>query len=182
MIIKPVLLFGYGNPSRGDDALGQQLLNYVESQCNLEDIEMLSDFQLQIEHALDLENRSLVLFIDASVTGIHAYDFVRLQANRDVSYSSHAMSPSAVLDVYQTITKQAPPPCFLLTIKAESVELGEGLSPKAQENLAQAGLFALHLLQQATFEFWLTALNKFQPDSIKNTKSINASKTLNYDE
>ena len=180
MIIKPVLLFGYGNPSRGDDALGPQLLNYLESHCNLEHIEILSDFQLQIEHALDLENRSLVLFIDASVTGIHAYDFVRLQANKDVSYSTHAMSPSAVLDVYQTITKQAPPPCFLLTIKAERLELGEGLSPQAQENLAQAGLFALHLLQQATFEFWLTALNKFQPDSIENTISINPSKPLSY--
>ena len=178
MIIKPVLLFGYGNPSRGDDALGPQLLNYVESHCNLEHIEILSDFQLQVEHALDLENRSLVLFIDASVTGIHAYDFVRLQANRDVSYSTHAMSPSAVLDVYQTITKQAPPPCFLLTIKAERLELGEGLSPQAQENLAQAGLFSLHLLQQATFEFWLTQLTKFQPDSIENPRSITPSKTL----
>jgi Ni,Fe-hydrogenase maturation factor len=48
MIIKPVLLFGYGNPSRGDDALGPQLLNYIESHCNLEHIEILSDFQLQI--------------------------------------------------------------------------------------------------------------------------------------
>ena len=178
MIIKPVLLFGYGNPSRGDDALGPQLLNHVESHCNLEHIEILSDFQLQIEHALDLESRSLVLFIDASVSGIHAYDFVRLQANRDVSYSTHAMSPSAVLDVYQTITKQPPPPCFLLTIKAESLELGEGLSPQAQENLAQAGLFALHLLQHASFEYWLTQLTKFQPDSIENPRSINPSKTL----
>ena len=94
MIIKPVLLFGYGNPSRGDDALGPQLLNYLENHCNLEHIEILSDFQLQIEHALDLENRSLVLFIDASVTGIHAYDFVRLQANRDISYSTHANTTS----------------------------------------------------------------------------------------
>ena len=32
MIIKPVLLFGYGNLSRGDDALGPQLLNHIESQ------------------------------------------------------------------------------------------------------------------------------------------------------
>ena len=90
------------------------------------------------------------------------------------------MSPSAVLDVYQTITKQAPPPCFLLIIKAVSVELGEGLSTQAQENIAQAGLFALHLLQQATFEFWLTELNKFQPDSIENRRSINLSKPLSY--
>ena len=72
---KPVLLFGYGNLSRGDDALGPLLLEYAESHCDLDAIEILSDFQLQIEHALDLENRRLVLFVDASVACANAFDF-----------------------------------------------------------------------------------------------------------
>jgi len=102
-MVKPVLLFGYGNLSRGDDALGPLLLEYVENRCDLEEIEILSDFQLQIEHALDLENRSLVLFVDASISCAGAYDFTQLEPARDKSYTTHAMSPAAVLDVYQSI-------------------------------------------------------------------------------
>jgi hydrogenase maturation protease len=153
-MIKPVLVFGYGNLSRGDDALGPLLLEYVETHCDLDNIEILSDFQLQIEHALDLENRSLVLFVDASVSCADAFDFASLEPDRDKSYTTHAMSPSAVLDVYQSIKKQAPPPCFLLSIKAEKLELGEGLSTQAKNNLEEACLFAAQLLQNTGVNAW----------------------------
>ncbi len=141
-MVKPVLLFGYGNLSRGDDALGPLLLEYVENTVNLDTIEILTDFQLQIEHALDLENRELVLFVDASVACANAFDFAVLEPARDKSYTTHAMSPAAVLEVYQAIKKQTPPPCFLLSIKGEKFELGEGLSTNAKQHLAQACQFA----------------------------------------
>jgi hydrogenase maturation protease len=158
-MVKPVLLFGYGNLSRGDDALGPLLLEYVESHCALGEIEILSDFQLQIEHALDLENRSLVLFVDASISCVGAFDFALLTPARDKSYTTHAMSPAAVLNVYQSIKKQTPPPCFLLSIKAEKFELGEGLSTQAENNLDQACLFAGHLLQSPDLNTWLEQAN-----------------------
>jgi hydrogenase maturation protease len=156
---KPVLLFGYGNLSRGDDALGPLLLEYVESHCDLESVEILSDFQLQIEHALDLENRSLVLFVDASVDCTNAFDFAVLEPARDKSYTTHAMSPAAVLDVYLSIKKQTPPPSFLLSIKAEEFELGDGLSANAENNLAQACRFAGHLLSNPDPDFWRDQAN-----------------------
>ncbi|TAK60319.1 hydrogenase maturation protease [Methylobacter sp.] len=152
---KPVLLFGYGNLSRGDDALGPLLLEYAESYCGLDAIEILSDFQLQIEHALDLENRRLVLFVDASVACANAFDFALLEPAKDKSYTTHAMSPAAVLDVYQSIKNQAPPPCFLLSIKAEQFELGDGLSSNAENNLVQACSFAGRLLSNPDLDFWL---------------------------
>ncbi len=162
-MLKPVLVFGYGNLSRGDDALGPLLLEYVESHCDLQDIEILSDFQLQIEHALDLENRSLVLFVDASVSCIEAFDFAQLEPARDKSYTTHAMSPAAVLAVYQSIKKQMPPPCFLLSIKAEKLELGEGLSTSAKSHLNQACQFAEKLLQNPDLDLWLQQTNAVQP-------------------
>lgn len=148
------MLFGYGNLSRGDDALGPLLLEYAESHCDLDAIEILSDFQLQIEHALDLENRRLVLFVDASVACTDAFDFARLKPAKDKSYTTHAMSPAAVLDVYQSIKNQAPPPCFLLSIKAEQFELGDGLSANAESNLVQACSFAERLLSKPDLDFW----------------------------
>ncbi|MBK8814741.1 MAG: hydrogenase maturation protease [Methylococcaceae bacterium] len=151
---KPVLIFGYGNLSRGDDALGPLLLEYVENNIDLKDIELQTDFQLQIEHALDLENRQLVLFIDASVSCENAYEFYELTPARDNSYTTHAMSPSAVLAVYQDIKKQTPPPCFLLSIKGESFELGEGLSTNAKNHLGQAYRFIDQLLQVLEIARW----------------------------
>ena len=156
---KPVLLFGYGNLSRGDDALGPLLLEYVEGHCGLDEIEILSDFQLQIEHALDLENRSLVLFVDASVACVDAFDFTALEPARDKSYTTHAMSPAAVLDVYQSIKNQTPPPCFLLSIKAEEFELGDGLSANAEHNLVEACSFAGRLLSNPDLDFWRKQTN-----------------------
>ena len=153
---KPILIFGYGNLSRGDDALGPLLLEHVEQHGDLSQIEILCDFQLQIEHALDLQNRALVLFVDASVACDQAYSFTKLSANKDKSYTTHAMSPSAVLDVYQSIKHQAPPPCFLLSIKAEKLELGEGLSNAAQHHLHASCRFITQLLKMPSYEFWLT--------------------------
>jgi len=151
---KPVLLLACGNLSRGDDALGPLLLEYVEAHCDLSEIELLTDFQLQIEHALDLENRELVLFVDASVSCTDPFELTELEPAQDNSYTTHAMSPAAVMAVYRSIKKQLPPPCFLLGIKGESFELGEELSENAGKNLQQACRFALSLLSHTDVAVW----------------------------
>ncbi|MGR8951629.1 MAG: hydrogenase maturation protease [Gammaproteobacteria bacterium] len=151
---KPVLLLACGNPSRGDDAMGPLLLEFAEAHCDLNGIDLLSDFQLQIEHALDLENRELVLFVDASVSCTAPFELTELEAVQDSSYTTHAMSPAAVLAVYRSIKKQPPPACFLLGIKGESFELGEGLSANAGKNLEQACRFALSLLGHPDVAVW----------------------------
>ncbi|MDD1620702.1 MAG: hydrogenase maturation protease [Methylococcaceae bacterium] len=157
---KPILVLGYGNPSRGDDALGPLLLDFVDRQFDLARIDLLTDFQLQIEYALDLQGRELVLFVDASVACSEAFDFAELQPARDNSYTSHAMSPAAVLQVYQSITGQFPPPSFLLSIQGLSFELGAGLSDEAADNLQQACQFAGRLLSHSAADAWRQALSQ----------------------
>jgi hydrogenase maturation protease len=157
---KPILVFGYGNLSRGDDALGVLMLQHIEENFALENIDLLTDFQLQIEHALDLENRELVVFVDASVKSEIAFEFTRLQPVRDLSHTTHAMSPAAILDTYQTIKKQMPPPCFLLAIGAASFELGEDLGDTARQNLKKACECMDNLLKNPTLEFWQTQITK----------------------
>ncbi len=151
---KPILVLGYGNPSRGDDALGPLLLDFIEQHIDLAHIELLTDFQLQIEHALDMQHRELVLFADASVASIDAFDFAELIPARDTSYTTHAMSPAAVLQVYQSVLGQSPPPCFLLSIQGLSFELGAGLSDEAANNLLEACRFAKQLLTNPTVTAW----------------------------
>ena len=98
-----LLIFGYGNPSRGDDALGPLLLERLQAEPS-PGVEYLTDFQLQVEHALDLEGPDLVLFIDAHLSCKAPFEFAQLQAESDRSYTTHAMSPAAVLQVYQDIS------------------------------------------------------------------------------
>lgn len=143
---KPILVFGYGNLSRGDDAVGPLLLEYLEQHTDLSRIELLTDFQLQIEHALDLQKRELVIFVDAAVNRDSPFGFNRLAPCRDNSYTSHAMSPAALLQVFESVTGATSPPSFLLSIKTSSFELGDGLSETALLNLDQACRFAENLL------------------------------------
>lgn len=139
MPVDDVLVFAYGNPSRGDDALGPLALDHLAARAH-PGIELLGDFQLQVEHALDLEQRRLVLFIDADASVPAPFRFDKLQPARDRSYTTHAMSPAAVLQVYEDL-RGKPPPCFLLGIRGYRFELGEPLSEAARANLDAAARF-----------------------------------------
>lgn len=142
----PVLVFACGNPSRGDDALGPLLVARLERSRDagrLQGVDLLTDFQLQVEHALDLEGRETVIFVDASASGIEPFAFVPVAAERDVSYTTHTMSPGAVLQVFRQTTGQEPPPSWLLAVRGYEFELGEPVSRRARNNLvaAEAYLF-----------------------------------------
>ena len=77
-----------------------------------DNVDLLTDFQLQIEHATDLENREYILFIDAGVSCAEPFELSRLSAVKDDSFTTHAMSPASVLSVYQQIYQRDPPPCL----------------------------------------------------------------------
>ncbi|WEN42380.1 hypothetical protein CKCBHOJB_01972 [Thauera sp. GDN1] len=133
----PVLVFGWGNPSRGDDALGPLFVEAVEA-MNLPGVECLTDFQLQVEHALDLKGRERVLFVDASANAPAPYAIDRIEPARDASFTTHAVSPQAILQVYREVEGEAPPPCWLLAIRGAAWELGMPPGASARQNLVAA--------------------------------------------
>ncbi|NJD31782.1 MAG: hydrogenase maturation protease [Gammaproteobacteria bacterium] len=133
----PVLVLAVGNPSRGDDALGPLLAARIEA-AGLEGIEIITEFQLQVENALDLEGRELVVFLDAG-TGTPAPFVVReARPEAEFLHTSHALSPEAVLATYVRVKGAMPPPALVLCVRGESFELGESLSPAAAANLEAA--------------------------------------------
>lgn len=138
----PTLIFGWGNPSRGDDALGPLFVEHFAELARRHpewgEVECLTDFQLQVEHALDLQGRRRVLFVDASLDAPAPCSLARIEAARDDSFTTHAMSPQAVLKVYTDIEDGAPPPAWLLAIRGERFELGESLSDVARHSLQAA--------------------------------------------
>lgn len=136
----PLLVLAIGNPSRGDDALGPLLLEQLAA-IGTEaagDVELLTDFQLQIEHALDLEGRRAVLFIDAARPGVvEGVGLTAIQAETRLVPVSHALSAPAVLQVATQLAGCAPP-AWQLAVEGECFALAEGLSPLAQQHLEQA--------------------------------------------
>jgi hydrogenase maturation protease len=139
----PTLIFGWGNPSRGDDALGPLLLDRIEALLPVHPewgaVDLLTDFQLQVEHALDLDGRSRVLFVDASARSDEApFRVSLLEPARDSSFTTHALSPQGVMHVYGDIRGRIPPPCHLLAIAGEGFELGTPLSAAAAAHLDAA--------------------------------------------
>jgi len=147
--IRPVLIFTWGNPSRGDDALGTEAYDLLQKE-DLEDVDVLTDFQLQIEHAVDLENRERILFIDASVSATAPFEFYRLKPAQDDSYTTHAMSPESLLATYEKVNKSPPPPAFMLSIRGYEFGLGLTMSAKATANLADAFVFTKQLVTKTT--------------------------------
>ena len=158
--ISPILIFGYGNPSRGDDALGPIML---EQMSHHPDVDLLTDFQLQVEHSLDMIDRELIIFIDASVSCTAPFQFHQLDCNDSLStpgYTTHALAPTELIQAYKAVHHHDTPPTFLLTIRGQQFELGTPLSPTASDNLKQAQQWMAYLLNNPSLQHWQQALKE----------------------
>ena len=130
------MILACGNPARGDDALGPALLDRLRPPPA--GVELLEDYQLMLEHALDLAGRERVLFVDADAACRPPYRLEPVPESAAVPFSSHSLSPGAVLAVYRQVTGQAPPPAWVLGVRGQAFELGQGLSPAARAHLDAA--------------------------------------------
>jgi len=154
----PVVIFAVGNPSRGDDALGPECYGQLEKWLNNEmladQFELIEDFQLQIEHALDLQGRQLALFIDAGARTPGPFTFERVVPATGGAYTTHELPPEAVLQVYRQTEGEEPPPAFVLCIRGEQFELGEPLSVAATRHLQAALALLQTLCRQPSLAAW----------------------------
>lgn len=135
--VSPWLVLAIGNPSRGDDSLGPLAAQRLAA-MRLRGVEVLTDFQLQVEHVIDLLCRRGVVFVDAAASGQAPFELRPLAAAPDLRHSTHSMSPAAVLDAYRRLTGEEPPPAQLLAIRGHEFELGAPLSAAAAANLEAA--------------------------------------------
>src|SRR3989338_501237 len=122
----PILIFAIGNESRGDDALAPLLLRDLEGWVETAGrVELIEDYQLQVEHVTDLLDRSAVLFVDADISCIEPFHFSKIAAEKDSSYTSHVMTPFALLHTYRQVYGTDAPPAFLIRVRGYDFELGK---------------------------------------------------------
>lgn len=151
-----LVVFGWGNDARGDDGLGPLLLERV-ARAGLADVTTIEDFQLQIEHALDLEGAEMALFLDAGRETPDPFVFAEIFPRRDASHTTHALTPEALLDICARALKRPPPPSFVLCVRGERFELGAPLSAEAAVRLEAAATFLESRLRERTVESWRRA-------------------------
>ena len=152
--MRPIVL-GWGNDARGDDALGPLLLRRIAEA--FPDLDTVEDYQLQIEHALDLDGFDAALFVDASRGLSEPFAFREIAPSAARTPTTHALTPEAVLDVYAQVKGRAPPPAFVLALRGEQFELGEGLSEAGEEALEAATAFCAELMASRSLEHWRKA-------------------------
>jgi len=161
MDLAPVVIIAVGNPSRGDDALGpmlmERLADWLDANGKAAEVDLIEDFQLQVEHAMDLQDRRLVLFVDAGTGTPAPYSLGELRPTADFGHTTHAISPGAVLHVYQETLGGEAPPCFVLCIRGEAFELGAHLSEQATAHLVEAFKKVQYLLDHPDVAAWQAA-------------------------
>jgi hydrogenase maturation protease len=148
-----VLLYGYGNPGRGDDGLGPALAAAME-ELAMPGIEVDANYQLTVEDAAEMSRFQAVVFADAATEGPSPFWFSRIDDSGTgrLGWTSHSVTPVQVIALARDLFGSRVP-AYALGIRGYVFgELDEGLSAQAQENLSQAVTFARKALAERRFE------------------------------
>lgn len=126
------LIIGYGNPLRGDDGLGCFVAEQIAA-APPSGVEVIVAHQLTPEMTLPISAAAHVIFVDASVEGQPGEIHIETVPNQPPSSNhaiTHHFSPAALVWMAGKLFDHAPS-ATLITVTADNLDLGEGLSPPA---------------------------------------------------
>ncbi len=131
-----VLIIGYGNRMRTDDAVGAEAADRLaEAYRDDPRVRVISSHQLMPEMARDIAEAEFLLLLDADAGDVPgAITKMVVTARGDESSFTHSCTPAALLFVAQSLYGRAPE-AVSLTLSAASFELGMELSPTARRSL-----------------------------------------------
>jgi hydrogenase maturation protease len=136
------LIYGYGNPGRQDDGLGERFIALIEKWISDEKPENIytdCNYQLNIEDAASIAEYDRVIFVDASVVeDVENFRLETIEPNdAKIEFSMHAVSVSYVADLCRKIYGKTPE-ALVLHIKAYEFDFKEELTQQAAENMLDA--------------------------------------------
>ena len=92
-----LLVFGYGNPARGDDGIGPVFVERVRA-MNIRGVDTDSNYQLTVEDAYNIAGYQYVFFVDALASGDAPFTMLRIDGFEESgSISSHSVLPGEVV-------------------------------------------------------------------------------------
>ena len=125
-----VLVVGYGNALRGDDALGWHAVARLAADARLDGARVIWQHQLTPELALDMAGSSLVVLVDAE-SGLEpgAISVRRLERSEDGGAAmSHHVAPASLLVLAGELYGSAPE-TWIVGVGVAGLEVGDGMSP-----------------------------------------------------
>ncbi len=131
-----LIVFGYGNPGRQDDGLGPAAVDAI-THVGWPSVTTQWNYQLNIEDADEASKHDCVVFVDAAAAGLEPYEVQHLQPSRGTAFSTHLLSPEVLLAICRDYYGRVPP-AVLVAIRGYAFDFGEGLTPRARQNLQEA--------------------------------------------
>ncbi|RMH30542.1 MAG: hydrogenase maturation protease [Candidatus Hydrogenedentota bacterium] len=126
------LVIGYGNPLRGDDAVGQVVAQRFAASYADASTEVRALFQLLPELAEDLSTADTVVFVDASATlapGEVRCESLEIAPSNSSESFTHRVTPHGLLQMSRKLYGKAPR-AWLISVGGEVFGHAEGLSPQ----------------------------------------------------
>jgi hydrogenase maturation protease len=144
-IEKSVVVIGFGNTLRGDDAAGRLVVEEL-SKRNLENVELVSVTQLVPELAALVARANAAIFVDTSLESRTApVEPQIVSEDPEIGETSHHMGPRDVMALTQTCF-HATPLAWLVTIPGVDFESTGKVSAKARAGAASAVDAVLNLI------------------------------------
>jgi hydrogenase maturation protease len=132
-----VVVIGYGNTLRGDDAAGPRAASVVAG-WGLSGVSAQAVPQLTPELAESLASARLAIFVDARLADEGGRVAVRpIEPADQGTIFGHAADPRRLLALTRTAYGSCPR-SWLITVPAADFRLGEGLSPMAESGVEGA--------------------------------------------
>ncbi|MDX2242936.1 MAG: hydrogenase maturation protease [Leptolyngbyaceae cyanobacterium bins.302] len=148
---RSILVIGYGNLLRNDDGLGQEIAKQVAA-WGVPDVEAIAVHQLTPELVESLTNVDVAIFIDAYPATVDQEIQVRsLEVAKSGMTSGHWCEPQVLLAMTQALYG-AHPQAWWVMVPGVDFELGDSLSPIAQQGIERALQHIEHLIQSARTE------------------------------
>ena len=133
--MKKCLIYGFGNPGRQDDGLGISLAEWTAE--TFPEIDVETNYQLNIEDSHTIREYDYVIFADASIKPIEGITVNKVEPTFQTEFTMHAMDPGFILHLCQTLYHKYPE-VFLISMKGYEFEFGADMSLKAASNLETA--------------------------------------------
>lgn len=132
-----ILMIGYGNPLRSDDAIGQHMAQMMEQCLKPETVQVITTYQLTPELVEPIQRAELVVFIDARV-GQRPGKVVWENVKPEISTGAftHHVTPGTLLGAADVLYA-AKPEGILISIVGADFDYGSDLSDQLKRMLPE---------------------------------------------
>lgn len=136
-MMQTTIVIGYGNELCSDDGIGCRVANIINL-WHLSHVQSLAVHQLTPELAANLANVNLAIFVDASLNAeLQNVQVESILPNESRMTIGHSIKPTYLLALTKSLYGYSPT-AWLITVPGVNFELGDSLSPIAEQGISIA--------------------------------------------